>query len=366
VIPPAIKVTLSNGIRVERTGVNSSLKVIDPSGNKSGQRLLDEFISELALDLPRFMQSTSKEKAQTLLKIIGVGDRLFELEAEEQKLYLRRTEVGRMADSKRKYADGLPEYPDAPAKPVSAGELIQQQQAILARNGENQRLRLRAEQLSQQQAALHAEVERLKAELSAKMASLETLNVDLQSAQKSVAQLHDESTAELEASIVAIDDINAKVRANAEKERAGDEAAEYAGQYNALTEKIENVRNQKIALLNGAALPLPGLSVENGELTYQGYKWDNLSGADQLRIGASIVRKLNPNCGFVLMDKLEQMDVDTLREFGAWLESEGLQVIATRVSTGDECSIVIDDGYAASADVATAPKQMPVWKAGEF
>lgn len=45
------------------------------------------------------------------------------------------------------------------------------------------------------------------------------------------------------------------------------------------------------------------------------------------------------------MDKLEQMDLVTLNEFGQWLEQEGLQAIATRVSTGDECSIIIEDGY---------------------
>ena len=46
------------------------------------------------------------------------------------------------------------------------------------------------------------------------------------------------------------------------------------------------------------------------------------------------------------MDKLEQMDVDTMKEFGAWLESEGLQVIATRVTNNqDECSIIIEDGH---------------------
>ena len=38
------------------------------------------------------------------------------------------------------------------------------------------------------------------------------------------------------------------------------------------------------------------------------------------------------------------MDLDTLREFGAWMEEEGLQGIATRVSTGGECSIIIEDG----------------------
>ena len=39
------------------------------------------------------------------------------------------------------------------------------------------------------------------------------------------------------------------------------------------------------------------------------------------------------------------MDQITLDQFGKWLEDEGLQAIATRVSTGDECSIIIEDGY---------------------
>ena len=51
-IPPLLKVTLSNGIIVERKGKNSSLKVTDPSGKKAGQTLLDSFIEQLALNLP--------------------------------------------------------------------------------------------------------------------------------------------------------------------------------------------------------------------------------------------------------------------------------------------------------------------------
>ena len=53
VIPPSIRVTLSNGLIVERSGKNSSLKVIDPNGNKGGQQLLNSFIDELALNLHR-------------------------------------------------------------------------------------------------------------------------------------------------------------------------------------------------------------------------------------------------------------------------------------------------------------------------
>jgi hypothetical protein len=92
-----------------------------------------------------------------------------------------------------------------------------------------------------------------------------------------------------------------------------------------------------------------------------------MSGAEQLIVSTAIVRKLNPECGFVLMDKLEQMDMDTLKEFGAWLENEGLQVIATRVSTGEECSIVIEDGTGIME--APIPKKEftpKAWTPGEF
>ena len=100
-------------------------------------------------------------------------------------------------------------------------------------------------------------------------------------------------------------------------------------------------------------------------MTYNGRKWDWMSGSDQLKVSVAIVRKLNPNCGFVLMDKLEQMDMDTLNEFGKWLEAEGLQAIATRVSTGEECSIIIEDGYVKGAD-EPVQEAAPTWKAGEF
>ena len=86
-IPPRIKITLSNGLIVERSGKNSSLKVTDPNGKKSGQQLLNSFVEELALNLPKFMEQPNREKANTLLQIIGVGDQLHQLERQETELY---------------------------------------------------------------------------------------------------------------------------------------------------------------------------------------------------------------------------------------------------------------------------------------
>lgn len=383
VLPPNLHIVMSNGLVVERKGKNSDLKVIDPTGKKAGQTLLNEFVEQLALDLPKFMNASNKEKANTLLQIIGVGEQLFELERKETELYNRRHAIGQIADQKAKFAKEQPYYPDAPKDLISASDLIKQQQEILARNGENQRKRDRLKEITQtkkrmmdEAQKISDEIKRLKAKYNELVDNINRVIQDENIALKTVAELQDESTAELEANIADIEEINRKVRANLDKEKAEEDAQEYSRQYNALTTELNNVRQAKIDLLKGANLPLPGLSVEDGELTYNGHKWDNMASSDQLKVAVAIVRKLNPNCGFVLMDKLEQMDLDTLTEFGQWLEQEGLQVIATRVSTGEECSIIIEDGYSVSTiqyqateeqlKQAAEFKATPKWKAGEF
>lgn len=355
---------MNNGLIVERKGKNSDLKVIDPSGQKGGQQLLNSFVEELAIDLPKFMESTSKEKANILLQIIGVGDQLFELEREEQEVYNRRHAIGQIADQKKKFAMEMKYFPEAPKIPVSVSELVAQQQDILARNGENQRKReqvkqisFQLEQIKQNENSLIQRINELQEQLSGTQAQRSLLENDLVIAQKTAETLHDESTAELEKSIADVDEINSQVRVNLDKEKAEEDAEQYREQYETLTASINEIRARKESLLHDADLPLPGLSVDDGELTYKGQRWDNMSGSEQLQVSTAIVRKLKPECGFILLDKLEQMDMNTLNEFGQWLEQEGLQAIATRVSTGDECSIVIEDGYSVSSKEETVQQK---------
>lgn len=355
-IPPMLKVVLSNGLVVERKGQNSRLTVTDPTGQKAGQRILDEFVETLALDLPRFMHASSKEKASTLLQVIGVGSELTELERREKEQYNERLTIGRIADQKAKFAKEQQYFPDAPSELVSPSDLLNQQQEILARNGENQRKRAARDRYDRELAEAQIAFEAAKARLQEAEANAMT-------ARKSAQDLQDESTVELEASIANIEEINRKVRINMDKEKAEEDAREYARQYDALTAMLAETRKTKADLLSSAELPLPGLSILDGELIYNGQQWDNMSGAEQLIVSTAIVRKLKPDCGFVLLDGLEQMDLDTLKNFGNWLEAEGLQAIATRVSTGDECSIIIEDGYAVTQETVAPGRP---WKGGTF
>lgn len=390
VIPPHLHIVMSNGLVVERKGKNSELKVVDPNGVKGGQQLLNSFVEELAIDLPKFMDATSKEKANILLQVIGVGSQLVELEQAETEVYNRRKYLGQTADQKKKFAEEQTYYPEAPKEPVSASELIQQQQEILARNGENQRKREQVTHIQYQVQQGEANIARVTQQIQELQGQLQTLQglheatlKDLETAQKSALDLRDESTDALETNIQQVDDINRKVRANLDKDKAEADAADLRAQYDKLTAELTDVRTSKSDLLKNANLPLPDLSVEEGELIYKGQKWDNMSGSDQLKVSTAIVRQLKPDCGFILLDKLEQMDLGSLEEFGKWLEQEGLQAIATRVSTGEECSIIIEDGYVVGQDLTktnqnenevvqvaappgTVTNQSQIWKEGKF
>ena len=362
--PPTLRLELSNGLIVERKGKNSDLKVTDPSGQKAGQQLLDSFVEELALNLPKFIESSSKDKANTLLQIIGVGEKLWELDRKEERLYNERRTIGQIADQKKKYAAEQPHFPEAPNELVSIADLIHEQQEILARNGENAKKRQNRENIVNSLHLSEARLKQLKEQLAQEEATHESLMSDYIVANKSIEDLVDESTDEIESSIANIEEINRKVRANLDKEKAEEDAKQYSSQYDKLSKEIQDVRDERTSLLDSADLPLPGLSVEDGELVFEGQKWDNMSGSQQLRVATAIVRKLKPECGFVLLDKLEQMDIPTLTEFGKWLESEGLQAIATRVSSGEECQIIIEDGYVVSDTVTPFQDTEPTnsWK----
>ena len=378
-VDPYLRVTLSNGIIAERKGKSSALKVTDPSGNKAGQTLLDSFISAFALDLPKFMNSTDKEKAKVLLQIIGVGDKLAELDLEEDRLANERLTIGRIAKEKRGHAEQMVQWDGVPEEPVSATDLIQQQQEILARNGQRQQWINEYHKIMDEHARIRQDIENAEKHLRDLKAKEQEITQKEIAAQKSPAELQMESTEELQHNLEEIESINAKVRDNLEKAKAQMEADEYAKKYSELNEEIDKVRNRRMSLLDGVQMPLDGLNVDHGTLIYNGQPWDNMSGSDQLKVATAIVRKLKPECGFVLMDKLEQMDLDTLKDFGSWLEAEGLQAIATRVSTGDECTVYIEDGYSvdhdgnktADEDLKPAEMMKPAeaqtkWEAGKF
>lgn len=365
--PARLRVELSNGIVVERKGKNGSLHVTDTTGKKAGQQLLNDFISQLALNIPRFMNGTDADKATALLQTLGIDAELAKIDGSIRATFQDRQLVGRDAKAKRAHAEKLPHHEDAPDAPVSAAELIQEQQAILARNGEKLKAKQDAEDTAKKAefartavsasnmrvADLEQQLNEARAELARRTKEAEEAEEKAKVLAQSTAELVLESTEEIEASIANIETINNQVRDNQAKAEADAEALRVEQEYDGLTQKLEDLRAKRRGLLDGAPLPLPELSIDDeGALTYKDHTWGDMSGAEQLVVATAIVRATKPECGFVLVDKLEQFDTDELAKFGEWAKGEGLQIIGTRVATDDSCTVVIVDGRIEGQDLA--------------
>lgn len=348
--PARMEVRLSNGLVVVREGKNAALKVTDPEGRKSGQKLLDGFVSAFALNLPAFMNAKTADKAKALLDTLGIGEKLLELDREERKWYDERTVAGRIADSKAKHAKELPEFTDVPEEPLNSADLTREMTETLAFNARQKALRDNIDKLKD---VYETENGRLRM-MEQKLRELQD-QIDVQKKRvgdayheynvaSSVTISPDQDTSGIQKKLDELEEINVKVRQNAEKANAMDEAKHAAEERDALTAKVEEVRSRRAALLKSASMPLDGLDVVDGELVYNGRKWDCMSTMEQMKVSVAVCRAMKPECGFCLVDRLESFDLHELGEFAAWAEAEGLQVIGTRVSEGGECTVVIEDG----------------------
>jgi len=351
-------VKLSNDITVTRsfTDKGTYLKIDAPHSDKSGQGLLNEFINSFALNLSSFLTITDKARAAILLEIIGVD--LTPFDEKSAKLEADRLAIGRLEVKAKGHAESMPYDEAAGATLMTPTDIMAELERMVNANAKNREIREKAETWEanikrqgeklkdKQERTLDAKkrLERAEAEGKEQYQIICNMEDDYKKAIKASENLKDEDTTELKTKLAEIDAMNARIRQNLERDKAFEDVSTHHEEYLGLQHQIENIRDKKQALLNDAHMPLEELSVENSILTYKGHAWDCMSHADQLVAATAICQAINPNMGFVLIDKLESMDLKTLNEFGAWLEKEELQAITTRVSKGSENSVIIEDG----------------------
>lgn len=117
-----------------------------------------------------------------------------------------------------------------------------------------------------------------------------------------------------------------------------------------LTATVDHLRLEAPAQLLKESEGIPGLGLEDGELTIDGVRLDALSGSEQLRVCIDVAKRASRQRGgegrVLITDGLEALDPKTLREFVRLATADGWQLLATRVTEGDLCieAIEVDEG----------------------
>jgi chromosome segregation ATPase len=293
------------------------------------------------------MRGTDKERADLLIKHMGIGEKLEALIVREKKLYDERTLVSRDAKRKKQLADALPTYAQAPEERLDMRELIQRERELAADNAAHAAKVDKMASIRDAGISKRAEIEELQHRIDAAKAELDKLSSDYLAIKSEVSAFVPHDLTALESQINNAEAINKMVEANLTASAAEKEAAAIAKEEQDLTDAINEAREQRTKLTESIVMPLPELRIVEGELMYRGQKWDCMSGSERLKVSTAISRAFKPECGFVLIDELEQMDWKTLSEFDAWARGNGIQIIGAMVCDDDKSGenvIIIEDG----------------------
>ncbi|HQA39231.1 MAG TPA: AAA family ATPase [Kiritimatiellia bacterium] len=352
-----VQVELSNGVSVKRVYTaagGSRLEVTDSTGKRGGQTLLQAFVSPFALDITTFMDATDKKKAEILLQVIGVNPQPFEERI--KTLENDRLLKGREQNRAKGHAESLPYWEDAGDEKLDGNAISSQMTEALSHNA---RVRQAATDVDAAKDRVELaeirvkEAEKALADAKEKHEAAKRAYADSQEKAASAGQPVD--TQAISAKLQQVTEHNERVSQNLARKAAQDAYEALADEYRELTREIEQTREELRALLEGAPLPYPGLSVEGGVLTYNGRPWSQLSESEKLILATAVSRAVLPECGFVLIDGMERMDRKTLATFAAWLGTQGLQAIGTRVGDDGGNTIIIEDGMVAGAAVEEEP-----------
>lgn len=320
----------------------------------SPQALLDSLTGRVGFDPLAFMRLKPAEQAEQLSAIVGVS--FEELDGERATAYQERHALNKQAAAAMVKAEAMPHYPDA--EPVDTSALMEELRRRREVNEAAARLVLTADsehhaakEAVDRLAEAEADVRRLEEELAVAKATVGSLQKIATDAAKAASEAKAkankaprENLAEIEQQITDASRRNAACKDNAARETAIDHAKELQAEAEALTDRIEEIDATKARLMAEAAWPIPGLGFGASGVTLNNLPFEQASSSEQLAVSVAVGAALNPACRVLLIRDGSLLDADTLRVVGELAERYDCQVWIERVSDGEECSVVIEDG----------------------
>lgn len=333
------------------TAGGSTLTLTNAEGAKFGspQKMLDSLLGALTFDPLEFTRMKPREQFDQLRAVAKVELDLDRLQQLNDGDFARRTDLTREAKAARAQLEGLRVPPAEIPEPRDVAQLVHQvQEAFQARmtaqreRDERRRIqnavdakRAEIEVLRQKAMALQAEVKALLPQLEAALATPEPTDYDA-----AIETINDQiRTAQTHNLEVQQHQLAATRRAELETLAVTKETAAQG-----LTEAMAARQTAKEQALAAAKFPVPGLSLGDGQVLFNGVPLAQASSAEQLRISTALAMAANPKVKVVLVREGSLLDEDGLRLVAEMATAKGYQVWVEKVDSSRGIGVVIEDG----------------------
>lgn len=320
----------------------------------SPQTLLNELLGRLSFNPIEFAQlgktaEGRREQRRTLMEIAKLD--LAALDTQRQAAVDLRASANR--DVKR--LEGALASMQKPEEGLPAVEVDLDDVLAKIKDLELRREGLHTYRFAKQQ--LENAGQRLRDEIAALEERLATLKGQLQKNVDEIANLGPEPvvpTAEEVAAakeeLTGLDAKNRKIRAAVLYREAAknlEDAKAAAASNDAEVEKLDQEKRARIA---GATYPIPGLSVDDECVLFNGLPLSQQSTGAQIRVSTAIAMALNPKLQVILVRDASLLDSDGLAEVTRMAEERGYQLFLERVDETGKIGVYIESGEVKAVD----------------
>ena len=344
-------------------GSTVSVESADGARYTSPQTMLDALLGALTFDPLAFVNEEAREQFETLRGIVELDVDVDALDRKNAGDFERRADLNRSARQLRAQADGIQVAPDVPAEPIDtealitkiadAGRLNTALERVKASRREVERdiEEIGRRQLEQQQEAASL---RSRAEACDRRAG--EFELEAQKLREKLAAIEDppaaEDVAAIQLELEAAQQTNRLVEQRGRKAQFEHEAADLETQARDLTATMDARTKAKADAIARAKMPVDGLGLGDGVVTFNGVPFDQASTAEQLRVSVAIAMAANPKLRVIRIKEGSLLDAENLALIATMARERDYQVWIERVDTSGKVGIVIDDGAVVAVNEA--------------
>lgn len=306
----------------------------------SPQEKLDKLIGKLSFDPMEFCTKSKDERVNILKSVAGVD--LSDLEKKYKELFDERALTNRMLKNAEGEVNSLQKVPR-----VELGSIDEVMTQLKETEEYNRAIVMAGNELSKIDDYLSEcmlEIEELEGKLKNARSKLHKIQNDrVIAADKAKKPVKD--TIELVEKVnnyTALKSQNDRAEAY---EKAAAKVSKLSAESQAFTAKLDAIKKEKEDRIQNAKMPIDGLDFKNGDVSFEGIEFSQISSAQQIRVSMAMAMALNPEVRIVRILNGSLLDSKAMQEIEKMAYENDFQVWIERVADARSAgAIYIEEG----------------------
>lgn len=318
---------------------------------KSPQTLLNGFRHKISFDPQEFTGLPEKQQKEILLSIIDLPIDLEEQDKHREEIFKNRTLVNRDVRRREGQLAGIPDIPNIPDDETSTAGVLADMQVATEQIAVNNNIRSKLTAETDRRVKVKMEQEQINADILKLQDKAEHIKIDLATSDQTiatmkdiVAELIDPDIEQFKCQIEDVETTNIKVRKKQERNRILSSLINTREMSQSMTDDIQNIDDLKSKTIQEANMPIPGLSLGDMGITFEGFPLKQRSSGEQIEVAMAISMAMNPKLRVIWIQNASLLDDERMNIVKTMAKKAGYQLWLERVEHEGEVGIHIKEG----------------------